>query len=50
MKHVKCKLCDQEHPLGGCPKFKMKPRGAIQKMMERPLAPKKQTPRGRRAS
>lgn len=50
MKQVKCKLCGEEHPLGGCPKFKTKPRSLMQRLMERPSPKKIQTPRGRRGS
>lgn len=40
MKHVKCKLCGLEHPLGGCPKFKQSPRGQLQRIMQQKPVPK----------
>lgn len=50
MKYVKCKLCGEEHPLGGCPKFKTKPRSAMQRLMAQPPKKKTQTPPERRGS
>lgn len=41
MKHVKCKLCGEEHPLGGCPKFKQGPKGQLHRLMAQKPVPKK---------
>jgi hypothetical protein len=40
MKHVKCKLCGEEHPLGGCPKFKQSNRGHLAQLMQQKPVPK----------